>query len=212
MRDRRIVAGMNGVLQAAAALALVVGKVDLAPQLAAAAIGLIAGVGATAYKSRKALEHEYDIDLRKTRIEEYRSLWKSLQPLARYSPPGDVDASELRRLAKTLRRWYFEHGGLFFSEESRDAYFDLQETIKQILARAGESEEVDPELVALLFARSSALRTALTSDVATRSPPRIHQARLRRRLREWVRRERARDARRNEQTADAISAAIDGER
>jgi hypothetical protein len=96
------------------------------------AVGLIAGVVGTAYKSRKALESEYDIDLRKARIEVYKELWSALELLAKYSPPG-FSRGSVEQLSVTLRRWYFERGGIFLSKRARNAYFDLQEALVQTL-------------------------------------------------------------------------------
>jgi len=52
--------------------------------------GLVTGVAATAYKSRKDLEVQYDIKLREERIQAYKRLWKEidrLDRLAYYAPP-----------------------------------------------------------------------------------------------------------------------------
>jgi hypothetical protein len=53
--------------------------VDTALQLLIPAlIGLVTGAAATAYKSRKDLEVQYDIKLREERIDAYKALWKEL--------------------------------------------------------------------------------------------------------------------------------------
>ena len=84
----------------------------------------------TVLKMRKDLEAKYDISLRDQRITVYAELWKCLQPLAKYSRPEPVTYEKVENLSKDLRKWYFEVGGLFLSETTRDRYFDLQEAIK----------------------------------------------------------------------------------
>jgi hypothetical protein len=144
--------------------------VSVSTEIVVAAAGLAAGVAGTAYKSRKALEQTYDIDLRKSRIDAYRMLWKALQPLARYAPPSErLEPDDLRRLAVTLRRWYFEGGGLFLSKAARNAYFDLQETLAQTIAQGLDPESVRP----LLRRLGSDVRSAMAADVATRVAPRL---------------------------------------
>ena len=143
---------------------------SVSTEIVVAAAGLAAGVAGTAYKSRKALEQDYDIDLRKSRIDVYRTLWKALQPLARYATPNErLGPDDVRRLGVALRRWYFEGGGLFLSKTARNAYFDLQEALAQTAGK-----EIDPESVRpLLRQRGSALRSAMAADVATRVAPRL---------------------------------------
>jgi hypothetical protein len=149
----------------------IVRGVDATPfTLAAAtgALGLVAGIVGTAYKSRKALESEYDIDLRKTRIDVYKKLWCKLNVLARYSPPP-YSRETVEQLSVALRSWYFEQGGLFMSKHVRNAYFDLQEALAQTLERVDDPAS----LRRLLVARGSALRTAMSDDVATRVAPKL---------------------------------------
>jgi hypothetical protein len=44
----------------------------------------------TIMKIRKDLAAQYDADLRRDRIGVYKSLWKLLEPLARYAPPESL--------------------------------------------------------------------------------------------------------------------------
>jgi hypothetical protein len=144
--------------------------VSVSTEIVVAAAGLVVGVAGTAYKSRKELEQNYDVDLRKSRMDVYRTRWKSLQPLARYAPPSErLDPDDLHRLAVALRRWYFETGGFFLSTAARNAYFKLQETVAQTIEQG-----IDPDSVrTLLRERGSNLREAMAADVATRVAPRL---------------------------------------
>jgi hypothetical protein len=140
---------------------------EIAAAVIAGGAGLVAGVVGTAYKSRKALEHEYDIDLRKARVRVYQQLWSELEVLAKYSPP-QFTREAVADLSVVLREWYFRSGGMYLSRPARNAYFDLQEALVQVL------DIDDPMLLReLLRERGSRLRTAMTEDVATRVAPRL---------------------------------------
>ncbi len=105
---------------------------------------------------------EYDKDLRSQRISHYKTLWSRTLPLAKYpeSPPlayksapparferllrkllphedgaEDRIVDSIESLSISLRDWYFEGGGLFLSESSRDTYFDLQDGLKLMLQK-----------------------------------------------------------------------------
>jgi hypothetical protein len=87
--------------------------------IVAAIIGLVTGAVATAYKSRKDLEVQYDIKLREERIAAYKELWKELDRLAYYSPPQALTYGVAKELSAALRTWYFEVGGLLLSATTR---------------------------------------------------------------------------------------------
>jgi hypothetical protein len=65
--------------------------------------GLVAGIAGTAYKSRKELEANYDIELRKKRIDVYQELWSDLEVLAKYSPPS-FSRESVEQLSLALRK------------------------------------------------------------------------------------------------------------
>lgn len=128
--------------------------------LGSAVLGALTGILTTSWKARKDLESEYDIDLRKDRIEVYRELWKRLEVLAFYAaaPVTYEDASALTR---SLREWYFQQGGLFLSEQTREPYFDVQSALQGIVRqeRADDGMEVERDSIGLLRELASRLRT-----------------------------------------------------
>jgi hypothetical protein len=131
---------------------------------------LVAGVLTyltTSLRIRKDLEARYDLDLRERRIRVYKQLWAYLEPFALYSPPGAITRDTLRDLSASLRRWYFESGGMFFSERARDDYFALQKALQPLLD-AATSDPVGPQAIADLVEKGSSLRTSLARDVGTR--------------------------------------------
>jgi hypothetical protein len=125
-------------------------------------------------KIRRDLEADYDKDLRERRMTAYAALWALTEPLARYSPPEPLSAHGARLLSKRLRGWYFSDG-MVLSAAARDAYFELQKKLvaAPIAAAPAPTRPLDEELVEELRKASSAMRTALSRDVASRRPPMI---------------------------------------
>ena len=146
---------------------------EFATTVLGAGLGLLTGVVLALLGSRQRLEVEYDIELRKHRIEAYQALWKILEPLAYYSPPSAVTYAVARDLSQALRSWYFEVGGLFLSEGSREAYFDLQKGLGGVIKEPLDARyrPLGPRRFDRLRSLASTLRTASTQDVATRVKP-----------------------------------------
>jgi hypothetical protein len=136
--------------------------------------GILSGVLLTylgaVLKFRKDLEAEYDKDLRSTRIKVYQGLWNSLQLLARYDRPEPLNPKTLGKLSLEMREWYFQTGGLYLSEETRNSYFDLKETIRKVLdsPKYRPDDVLDPEDSQNVLHKGSLLRARLTQDVGTR--------------------------------------------
>lgn len=174
----------------------------------AAAIGALSGILTTSWKTRKDLESQYDIDLRKQRIEAYRKLWKDLEPLAYYSPPAALTYGGLQTLSESLRRWYFEEGGLFLSQKTRPPYFHLQQALTRLptAPQRQAREEVDVETAAIVKALASRLRTSSTEDVATRVRSRLGPSSVVRRWRGVRKPVRVSVDRRWEWAADGVHA------
>jgi hypothetical protein len=153
--------------------------------LAVALVGLagtiltaIVTARATAAKVRSDLEAEYDIALRGERLAAYRELWKMLQPLAKYFRAEPLTYRRLEQLGIALRGWYFDTGGLFLTDRSRDQYFRLLEGLRDELSlRRGEPEaELELRVFAELRERGSALRASLVEEVRTRRPSALESA------------------------------------
>jgi hypothetical protein len=140
--------------------------------LLTALLGLATGIAATAWKSRKDLEVQYDIALRERRIPAYQELWKVLDRLAYYSPEQPLTYGVLKELATSLRQWYFNVGGLLMSARTREPYFDLQRALRQIVEKSGaDDEQVARGTAIALQGLGSRLRTGTADDVATRVGP-----------------------------------------
>jgi hypothetical protein len=79
------------------------------------------------------LQIDYDVDLRKRRIDSYLELLKHMVALAKYPEPEALSYEQIQKLALAFRDWYFTSGGLIASEKTRDHYFDVQDAFKIIL-------------------------------------------------------------------------------
>jgi hypothetical protein len=149
-------------------------------KLGVAALSAFAGIVATylaaILKYRKDLEFKYDTDLREKRIPEYRALWRLLQPLARYSRPEPVTGKLIQQLSQELRQWYFEQGGLFLSDRSRDSYFALQDALTAVVADHKQtlSAVLTEETFERIRVKGSDLRTCMTRDVGTRKESKLN--------------------------------------
>lgn len=148
---------------------------ELLSAFLAFALGSLGTYLATQWKVRAELEGEYDKSLRDARIKVYQELWASLQPLAKYARPGPVSYQTIHQMATELRTWYFEKGGLYFSDRARDAYFKLQDALAEVLNNRPATMVIQTELEDVTFEalrqRGSALRTAMAADVGTRRTP-----------------------------------------
>jgi hypothetical protein len=121
---------------------------------------------------RNDLKAEYDKDLRNRRIKAYQGLWCHLQVLGQYDLPKPLTPVTFEELTEGMRKWYFEVGGLYLSEDTRITYFKLKKAIKDVLEKTKDrpQEVVDPENSELLLELGHQLRTSLTQDVGTRKP------------------------------------------
>lgn len=136
--------------------------------------GIIATYFGAVIKFRKDFEFEYDKDLRQKRIQEYLNLWKLLQPLAFYSPPGPVTYCTIIELSREMRQWYYEKGGIYLSSLSRDSYFALQKKIQEDLTNPHNQNDLLPDQIREEIKKlASSLRTSMSNDVGTRMKSRI---------------------------------------
>jgi hypothetical protein len=141
-------------------------------------VGFIPTYLAAILKYRKELESEYDKDLRNKRIEAYKVLWCHLQPLAKYARIEPFSYNKVNTLLVDLRKWYFENGGIYLTENSRDRYFDLMDELQKISLSNNTKSVVDQtnrEIIEFDGVRElgSLLRTDFTRDIGTRRDPKL---------------------------------------
>lgn len=142
--------------------------------------GLIAGVisAISAYliirtRVRLDLIAEYDKELHTKRLEAYKELWKLLEPLAPYSPPAPVTYEVIRDMSQKMREWYFQRGGIFLSGESREPYFALKKSMRDVinskLLLENKRVEIDVKSLFNLQKQGHDLRGKLAEDIGTRN-------------------------------------------
>ena len=108
---------------------------------------------------------EYDKDLRMRRIACYEKLLNLMLPLAKYPEPDPLSYSKLSLLSVNLRRWYFEGGGLYMSEETRNKYFDLQDGFKIVIQKRDNRWPQDSTLTRLGGLKKYLQRDKTSPDV-----------------------------------------------
>ncbi|MGH2743383.1 MAG: hypothetical protein ACRDLY_09430 [Thermoleophilaceae bacterium] len=145
-------------------------------ELVAALVTGVVGLVAYWAKSLRELKLKYDAELREARLRRYRALWAALEPLAKYARPrgGTISRGDVNNLASALKTWYFRTGGLYLSEDTREAYFALLDVLTGVgEGRWGTEDEggqLDRATFEVVRVRGSRLRSNLSRDVGTRRP------------------------------------------
>ena len=151
---------------------------DITDALIAGLFGLITGIIVTylaaILKYRKEIEIDFDRELREKREDVYSELMKILAYFARYDLPEQINKITLEDKSIRLREWFFNQGGLFLSDKSRDPYFDLKKQIGKLLDKPsyGESPSLeDTDEFKKIIATASLLRHNLAKDIGARRRP-----------------------------------------
>lgn len=111
-------------------------------------------------------------EVRTARMNSYPWLWK-LTSMLSFWPRTDLSLQDLQKLQRALRRWYFEVGGLYLSENARARYGQVQELLVGVAANLESGQpaaSVRPSDGAYKDLQETlrALRNALTEDLETR--------------------------------------------
>ena len=133
--------------------------------LAGVLVAVITGV--LGYRTaRWNLRRDLELELRRQRLEAFKKLWALSEPLAKYgrtSPVTKVTVAAMDDLSNDLRHWYFSQGGMFLSDESRDAYFRFQDALQTVIHDhpPDSDNELDEETRERIREQGSLLRTSL---------------------------------------------------
>jgi hypothetical protein len=84
----------------------------------------------------QGLAVDYAKDLREKRIDAYAKLWAAFELLNLYHPKADITYAKLSKLGEELSTWYFSVGGLLLSKPARDAYFEAQDVLTDVVRTA----------------------------------------------------------------------------
>jgi hypothetical protein len=114
--------------------------VNLVVSIGIAAVTAIVASRIWVYQQFREIQRDYDKDLRTRRLAAYEELWRKFEPLAVYAPSESITYERVRELGRDLRGWYFNIGGLLFTQRARDAYFLVQDAIDQIARLPGSDD------------------------------------------------------------------------
>ena len=140
-----------------------------AMSIAGIVVTALFGVLANRQKFREDLQSKYDSNIHDQRTHFYATLWKELDVLARFAPPAAVTTRRLDERSKTLREWFFDTGGLYLSDHSREAYLDLQTTMVDYVREHEISDkEISEKSLRHIQDKATALRAYLSKDIGSR--------------------------------------------
>ena len=144
----------------------------LSPEIVAGLVGAAATAVLAILNSYLSSRTQVAEEVRKARLESYPKLWR-LTSLLSVWPRTDPKLEHLKRLHRDLRRWYFDIGGLYLSENARDRYGEVQEILALVLANFDSLEYPNGQPSGKTYEdlrdTCSALRHALTEDLETRA-------------------------------------------
>ena len=63
---------------------------------------------------------DLELELRRDKLQAFKKLWKISEPLVQYGREDSVTRESIQLLSQNLRKWYFEDGGMFLSDASRE--------------------------------------------------------------------------------------------
>jgi hypothetical protein len=114
-----------------------------------------------------AARQKLDEALRSERLVQYKKLWLITGRLPQW-PRAALVQGDLVAMSEALRDWYFQDGGIYLSTKSRTLYTGVQESIATAGAGRDAGAAVDDPDYDRIRAACSALRSALTNDLASR--------------------------------------------
>lgn len=128
--------------------------------------GIVAYAGAV-INSSLATRAQIDQNLRDSRTNVYKDLWRRTGLLPQWPKSQDVTYAKLTDFSRDLRHWYFNDGGIYLSTEARETYGKVQETVSTVLQDANQGKVTD-EHYEQIREVCSQLRTELTHDLLSR--------------------------------------------
>ena len=126
----------------------------------------------TRAKIRLDLAAEYDKQLREQRLSAYKELWLILEPMARFGREKEITYDDIRDVSSRTRKWYFQTGGIYLTQNSRGPYFAWKKAMQALLddqtLAQDSARKIDDDLTAGVIAAGSQLRTSLSDDIGTK--------------------------------------------
>lgn len=135
---------------------------------AVSAVGGAALTGFVTYSlGRWNIRKDLEVELRREKLHAFKKLWAISEPLAKYGRAEPVTPAVLAGLSQNLRKWYFEQGGMFLSDASRNKYFEFQESLQAAIGshtQGSEGTQVKAQVFESVRAKGSELRSALRTS------------------------------------------------
>jgi hypothetical protein len=130
-------------------------------------VSIVVSFAASAFTYRTKV----DEGLREKRLTLYKDLWQKTGLLPKWPRRTDLTYEQLHEFSEHLRKWYFDEGGIFLSEKSRDIYGKLQDTIGAVLSPAPKglvSQRHEKDEYEIVRGKCSDLRSQLARDLLSR--------------------------------------------
>jgi hypothetical protein len=133
-------------------------------------ISAAVGFASAAAKNRFDARSKMDMQLRSTRLELYKVLWKMTSVLPKWPRATDVTYGRLRQLSVEFRDWYFNDGGIYLSRQARSALDEVQSALRQVTEGKDSAELLMEEGTDYNMVRGkcSKLRSELATDLHSR--------------------------------------------
>jgi hypothetical protein len=127
---------------------------------------------ATRAKSRLDLTVARETELHNARLAQYKKLWPTLKPLARYGREKAVTHAALTEVSNVTRDWYFAEGGLYLTPASRKPYFrwkkHMQELLDDKTLQAHPDQPIEEKDLQAMVKAIGDLHASLSEDLDTR--------------------------------------------
>jgi hypothetical protein len=134
-----------------------------------AIVGVVGAVLGATVSSWLGARQSVAQEIRQLRVASYPTVWRRTSVVSRW-PRTDVTTTNLERLHRDLRLWYYGVGGMAMSANTRKRYGALQELIETMLMGDSDpSTPLDVDLYQAVLDSASAFRTALTEDLQSRN-------------------------------------------
>lgn len=117
------------------------------------------------YQTRAKFRGTVDASLICKRERLYQELWRLTSTLPRWPHGHACTYKQVVELGEAMSAWYFTRGGLYLSEQARDAYGTLRARIDVLADRIGVLSDAEYNA---LFDAATKLRTELTKDLFSR--------------------------------------------
>lgn len=139
------------------------------PVVLSAGVALVSSLITASVASWIAERAKVGDELRDLRLKVYPMVWNETSTFSRW-PRTNATYDDLRGFHATLRKWYYEVGGIYLSENSRARYGELQELAEAHLGTRGVvlAEHLPGAVYEDLMESCSAFRTSLTEDLESR--------------------------------------------